>query len=323
MDDEQTACIAMRHATSNDLLRQGLAHPSPKVRVVLAGLPLPYMQSLRYKLAVDPVLKVREAVFDYIKNHVKDHYGRKISEILTILSNDPCVKFRARILDDYRLPCEEVDRMGKDKSVRVRLNVLRRCTWRLTTDYGLLDEKRVLVRCKAAEIIARSLDFSPFKVMNDRALSRLEAKIAADPAHEVRVILAGAYDASPKILKRLIKDPSPEVQRELTERFLPTTARETAKWSDKKTGVLKDLETHRNPYIRAIVASSNVIGKRRSLRMSKDRCWYVRAMLAKNINDPAILETLSKDKHPLVCEYANEKLECFKSDEEQDNSTFP
>ena len=323
MDDEQTACIAMRHATSNDLLRQGLAHPSPKVRVVLAGLPLPYMQSLRYKLAVDPVLKVREAVFDYIKNHVKDHYGRKISEILTILSNDPCVKFRARILDDYRLPCEEVDRMGKDKSVRVRLNVLRRCTWRLTTDYGLLDEKRVLVRCKAAEIIARSLDFSPFKVMNDRALNRLEAKIAADPAHEVRVILAGAYDASPKILKRLIKDPSPEVQRELTERYLPTTARETAKWSDKKTGVLKDLETHRNPYIRAIVASSNVIGKRRSLRMSKDRCWYVRAMLAKNINDPAILETLSKDKHPLVCEYANEKLECFKSDEEQDNSTFP
>ena len=323
MDDEQTACIAMRHATSNDLLRQGLAHPSPKVRVVLAGLPLPYMQSLRYKLAVDPVLKVREAVFDYIKNHVKDHYGRKISEILTILSNDPCVKFRARILDDYRLPCEEVDRMGKDKSVRVRLNVLRRCTWRLTTDYGLLDEKRVLVRCKAAEIIARSLDFSPFKVMNDRALSRLEAKIAADPAHEVRVILAGAYDASPKILKRLIKDPSPEVQRELTERYLPTTARETAKWSDKKTGVLKDLETHRNPYIRAIVASSNVIGKRRSLRMSKDRCWYVRAMLAKNINDPAILETLSKDKHPLVCEYANEKLECFKSDEEQDNSTSP
>ena len=323
MDDEQTACIAMRHATSNDLLRQGLTHPSPKVRVVLAGLPLPYMQSLRYKLAVDPVLKVREAVFDYIKNHVKDHYGRKISEILTILSNDPCVKFRARILDDYRLPCEEVDRMGKDKSVRVRLNVLRRCTWRLTTDYGLLDEKRVLVRCKAAEIIARSLDFSPFKVMNDRALNRLEAKIAADPAHEVRVILAGAYDASPKILKRLIKDPSPEVQRELTERYLPTTARETAKWSDKKTGVLKDLETHRNPYIRAIVASSNVIGKRRSLRMSKDRCWYVRAMLAKNINDPAILETLSKDKHPLVCEYANEKLECFKSDEEQDNSTSP
>jgi hypothetical protein len=219
------------------------------------------------------------------------------------------------------LPSEEVDRMGKDKSVRVRLNVLRRRTWRLTTDYGLLDEKRVLVRCKATEIIARSLDFSPFKVMNDRALNRLEAKIAADPAHEVRVILAGAYDASPKILKRLIKDPSPEVQRELTRRYLPTTARETAKWSDKKTGVLKDLETHRNPYIRAIVASSNVIGKRRSLRMSMDRCWYVRAMLAKNINDPAILENLSKDKHPLVCDYANKKLERFKSDEEQDNST--
>jgi hypothetical protein len=321
MDDEQTACVAMKHALSNDMLRQGLAHPNPKVRVVLAGLPLPYMQDLRYKLAFDPAIEVREAVFNYINKHVQDHRGRKISEILTILSHDPCVKFRARIIDDYRLPSEEVDRMGKDKSVRVRLNVLRRRSWRLTTDYGLLDEKRVLVRCKAAEIIARSLDFSPFKEMNDRALNRLEAKIAADPAPEVRVILAGASDASAKILRKLIKDPSPEVQRELTERFFWGTARDTAKWSEKKTGVLKDLETHRNPYVRAIVASSNVIGKRRSLRMAKDRCWYVRAMLAKNINDPAILETLSKDKHPLVCEYANEKLERFKSDEEHDNST--
>ena len=321
MDDEQTASIAMKHSTTNDLLRQGLAHPSPKVRVVLAGLPLPYMQDLRYKLAVDPALEVREAVFDYIKNHVKDHRGRKISEILTILSHDPCVKFRARIIEDYRLPSEEVDRMGKDKSVRVRLNVLRRRSWRLTTDYGLLDVKRVLVRCKAAEIIARSLDFSPFKEMNDRVLNRLESKIAADPAPEVRVILAGAYDASAKILRKLIKDPSPEVQRKLTRRYLPRTPGDTAKWSEKKTGVLKDLETHRNPYIRAIVASSNVIGKRRSHRMAKDRCWYVRAMLAKNISDQAILETLSKDKHPLVCEYANEKLERFKSDEEHDNST--
>ena len=323
IDDEQTASIAMKHSTTNDLLRQGLAHPSPKVRVVLAGLPLPYMQDLRYKLAVDPALEVREAVFDYIKNHVKDHRGRKISEILTILSHDPCVKFRARIIEDYRLPSEEVDRMGKDKSVRVRLNVLRRRSWRLTTDYGLLDEKRVLVRCKAAEIIARSLDFSPFKEMNDRVLNRLESKIAADHSPEVRVILAGAYDASAKILRKLIKDPSPEVQRKLTRRYLPRTPGDTAKWSEKKTGVLKDLETHRNPYIRAIVASSNVIGKRRSLRMAKDRCWYVRAMLAKNISDTAILETLSKDKHPLVCEYANEKLERFKSDEEQDNSTSP
>ena len=323
MDDEQTACIAMKHATTNDLLRQGLAHPSPKVRVVLAGLPLPYMQDLRYKLAVDPALEVREAVFDYIKNRVKDHKGRKISEILTMLSHDPCVKFRARIIDDYRLPSEEVDRMGKDKSVRVRLNVLRRRSWRLTTDYGLLDEKRVLVRSKAAEIITLSLDFDPFKKMNDRVLNRLEAKIAADPAHEVRVILAGAYDASAKILKRLIKDPSPEVQRELTRRYLPRTPGDTAKWSEKKTGVLKELEAHRNPYIRAIAASSNVIGKRRSLRMSKDRCWYVRAMLAKKISDPAILETLSKDKHPLVCEYATESLEYIESQKEDPNSTSP
>ncbi|MFN6044389.1 MAG: hypothetical protein ACK49I_02855 [Verrucomicrobiota bacterium] len=321
MDDEQTASIAMKHSTTNDLLRQGLAHPSPKVRVVLAGLPLPYMQDLRYKLAVDPALEVREAVFDYIKNHVKDHRGRKISEILTVLSHDPGVKFRARIIEDYRLPSEEVDRMGKDKSVRVRLNVLRRRSWRLTTDYGLLDEKRVLVRCKAAEIIARSLDFSPFKEMNDRVLNRLESKIAADPSPEVRVILAGAYDASAKILRKLIKDPSPEVQRELTERYLPRTPGDTAKWSEKKTGVLKDLEAHRNPYIRAIAATSNVIGKFRTRRMATDRCWYVRAMLAKNIKDSTILETLSKDKHPLVCEYANEKLERFKSDEEHDNST--
>jgi hypothetical protein len=317
MDDEQTACVAMKHALSNDMLRQGLAHPNPKVRVVLAGLPLPYMQDLRYKLAIDPAIEVREAVFNYINKHVQDHRGRKISEILTILSHDPCVKFRARIIDDYRLPSEEVDRMGKDKSVRVRLNVLRRRSWRLTTDYGLLDEKRVLVRCKAAEIIARSLDFSPFKEMNDRALNRLEAKIAADPAADVRVILAGASDASAKILRKLIKDPSPEVQRELTERFFWGTARDTAKWSLKKTGVLKDLEAHRNPYVRAIVACSNVIGKRRSRRMATDRCWYVRAMLAKNIKDPTILGNLSKDKHPLVREYATEKLARIESRQKQ------
>jgi hypothetical protein len=321
MDDEQTACIAMKHSTSNDLLRQGLAHPSPKVRVVLAGLPLPYMQDLRYKLAVDPAIEVREAVFNYINKHVGDHQGRKISEILTILSHDPCIKFRARIIYDYRLPKREVERMGKDKSVRIRLNVLDRLSWCITSDYGLLDHKRHLIRSKAAEIITRSLDFSPFKDTNNHVFKRLEAKIAADPAPEVRVILANAYRASPRILQQLIKDPSPQVQRRLTKRTLPKTRSETAFWSEKKTGVLKDLEAHRNPYIRAIAASSNVIGKFRTRRMATDRCWYVRAMLAKNINDPAILEALSKDKHPLVREYAAEKLERFKSDEEHDNST--
>lgn len=94
-----------------------------------------------------------------------------------------------------------------------------------------------------------------------------------------------------------------------------------ASLSSEKTGVLKDLETHRNPYIRAIVASSNVIGKFRTRRMAKDRCWYVRAMLAKNIKDPTILETLSKDKHPLVREYAAEALESIESHQKQLNST--
>jgi hypothetical protein len=55
--------------------------------------------------------------------------------------------------------------------------------------------------------------------------------------------------------------------------------------------------------------------------MAKDRCWYVRAMLAKNIKDPTILETLSKDKHPLVCEYATESLEYIESKKEDPNST--
>jgi hypothetical protein len=124
-------------------------------------------------------------------------------------------------------------------------------------------------------------------------------------------------------LRKLIKDPSPEVQRELTERFFWGTARDTAKWSLKKTGVLKELEAHRNPYVRAIVASSNVIGKRRSRRMATDRCWYVRAMLAKNIKDPTILGNLSKDKHPLVREYATESLEYIESQKEDPNSTSP
>jgi hypothetical protein len=311
-DDEQTACIAMKHATSNDLLRQGLAHPSPKVRVVLSGLPLPYMQNLRYQLAADPVIEVREAVFNYINKHVRDYKGRKISDILTILSYDRSEKIRTMVIDDYRLPSEDVDRLGNDRSVDVRLNVLRRRRWNLTSDYGLLDDKQSTVRCKAAEIISGSFGFRIYRETKDRELKRLEAKIAADPSPHVRAILAGACHASAKILHQLIKDSSPEVQRRLTERYLPETRTKAAKWSVRKYDVLKELEAHRNPYIRAIAASSNVIGKRRSHRMAKDRCWYVRAMLAKKINDPAILETLSKDKHPLVCELAAKRLAYIK-----------
>jgi hypothetical protein len=57
--------------------------------------------------------------------------------------------------------------------------------------------------------------------------------------------------------------------------------------------------------------------------MATDRCWYVRAMLAKNIKDPTILETLSKDKHPLVCEYATEKLARIESRQKQLEETSP
>ena len=320
MDDEQTACIAMQHSSSNVMLRQGLSHPNPKVRIILAGLALPYVQDLRYQLAVDPTREVRLAVFDYIKYHVPHHTGRKISEILTILSQDPCAKVRTKIIEDHRLPKEEVDRMCSDKSVRVRLNVLRCLSWNLTTDCGLLDHKRACVRIKATHIITNA--FAYYKRIEDSRIDQIEVKIAADSSPAVRSILAGASNTSPSILQQLIEDPSPQVQRRLTKRILPKTRSKMASLSSEKTGVLKDLETHRNPYIRAIVASSNIIGKRRSLRMAEDCCWYVRAMLAKNIYDPAILETLSKDKHPLVCEYANEKLECLKSDEEDDNSTL-
>jgi hypothetical protein len=312
MDDEQTACVAMKHALSNDMLRQGLAHSSPKVRVVLAGLPLPYMQDLRYKLAADPAIEVREAVFNYINKHVRDYKGRKISDILTILSYDRSEKIRTMVIDDYRLPSEDVDRLGNDRSVDVRLNVLRRRSWSLTSDYGLLDDKQSTVRCKAAEIITGSFGYRVYRETKDRALMRLEAKVAADPSPKVRAILAGACHASAKILRQLIKDSSPEVQRRLTERYLPETRTNAAKWSVRKYDVLKELEAHRNPYIRAIAASSNVIGKRRSHRMAKDRCWYVRAMLAKKINDTAILENLSKDKHPLVCELAAKRLAYIK-----------
>jgi hypothetical protein len=323
MDDEPTACVAMQHATSNDLLRLGLAHPSPKVRVILAGLPLPYMQDLRYKLAVDPSLEVRLAVFEYIKDHVKYHNGRKLSEILAILSHDPCPKVRARIIDDYRLPIKEVERMGGDKSVRVRLRVLRRHVWNLKSHYGLLDHKSALVRTKAAETITLSLDDEPLGKRKNRIHAKLEAKIAADPSPAVRCVLAAEHGASANVLRQLIKDPSPEVQRTLTERLMPTTRSQAAHWSRKKTGVLKELEVHRNPYIRAIAASSNVIGKFRARRLAADRCWYVRAMLAKNIKDPAILETLSKDTHPLVREYAAHVLEFIESKQEHHNTTAP
>jgi hypothetical protein len=307
----------MKHALSNDMLRQGLAHPNPKVRVVLAGLPLPYMQDLRYKLAVDPAREVRLAVFDYIRGHVRHHTGRKISEILTILSHDPCAKIRTMIIDDYRLPREEVERMGHDKSVRVRLNVLWRFARDLKSHYGLLDHKRVGVRIEAAKIVTRWMRYDPFEKRKNRNFSKFEAIIAADPSPQVRCVLAAESGASAKTLCQLIKDPSPEVQRTLTKRYMSTTRSESMRWSKKKYDVLKELEAHRNPYIRAIAASSNAIGKRRPRRMAKDRCWYVRAMLAKNINDTAVLESLSKDKHPLVCEYATEKLARIESHQKQ------
>ena len=308
-DDEATACAAMQHAHTNELLRQGLAHPSSKVRVVLAGLPLPYMQDLRYKLAVDPAPEVREAVFLYITNHVQHHTGRKISEILTILSRDPLAKIRTMVIDDYRLPNKDIERMRTDPSVRVRMNVLRRYSWELPGDYGLLDHKSTLVRCMAADIISQNFTRSS---PSNRVIKRLEAKIAADPSPKVRSIAAGAYRTSARILQRLIHDNSPEVQRKLTNRYLPKTQRDMEWWINKQVfGILSLLERDRNPYNRAIAAASPRIGKRRTRRMVTDRNWYVRAMLAKNTEDIEVLKILSKDKHKLVSEFASTRLEYF------------
>lgn len=308
-DDEATACVAMQHSTSNELLRQGLAHPSPKVRIVLAGLPLPYLQDLRYKLAVDPAPAVREAVFLYITTHVQHHTGRKISEILTILSHDPLAKIRTMVIDDYRLPRKDVKRLGNDKSVRVRMNVLRRYCWELTSDYGLLDHKSTLVRCMAAEIIARR--FNPRK-LGDCLMSQLENKIAKDPSPKVRVIAATAYGTSARNLKRLILDPSLDVQRGLIGRYLPMSQRNMEIWINTQVfGILSLLERDRNPYNRAIAAASPRVGKRRTRRMMSDPCWYVRAMLAKNVTDLELLEILSKDKHNLVVEVATRRLAYF------------
>lgn len=318
-EDPETACKAMRHSLSSELLHQGMRHPNARVRVVLAGLPLRQLQDLRHTLALDPDARVRVAVFEYIKNHIPTHRGRKISEVLTILSKDPCPKIRARVVGDYRLPYEELRRLGKDPSVRVRLSVLDHCESDENRHYGLLGHRNVLVRRMAAEIIVGK--FSSFS-RDPRSVRTIERKLIRDPSPIIRSILAEEWNASGEALRRLIQDPSPQVQQTLVERTLPWRNADIERWAGAKTGVLKCFEADPNPYVRAIAAASKVVGARRTRRLAADPSWYVRAILAIHTRDPAVIETLSRDSHPLVRESARDRLR-DQHDDVHDNASEP
>jgi hypothetical protein len=114
-----------------------------------------------------------------------------------------------------------------------------------------------------------------------------------------------------KVLRKLISDESPEVQKTLVERYLPQTKTELDGWLGKRVArPLKLLEANKNPYCRAVAVSSRMVGKRRLSRMESDPCWFVRAILAKNGHrlDPEALQRLAMDKHPLVRLCANNRL---------------
>lgn len=114
-----------------------------------------------------------------------------------------------------------------------------------------------------------------------------------------------------KVLRKLIRDESPEVQRTLVDRYLPRTKTELDGWLGKSVArPLKLLEADKNPYCRAVAVSSRMVGKRRLSRMESDSCWFVRAILAKNGHrlDPEALQRLAMDKHPLVQLCASNRL---------------
>jgi uncharacterized protein (DUF111 family) len=121
-------------------------------------------------------------------------------------------------------------------------------------------------------------------------------------------VAAESVNTSLPVLKLLIADEAPEVQRALTQRHTKCGARSAE--------IRGALEASRNPYERAIAASIYGTGKKRLHRLAADRCWYVRAMTAKfgYKVDMALLKTLADDSHPLVQEYALGRLKASEAE---------
>ena len=306
--DYKTAANAVCHTNSGVLMRLGARHESPEVRAAVAGRVGPCAIRLRFILATDPSLKVRKAVHSYLTRRVQHFEGTNITQTLVILSRDPIARMRAAVVLDRRLPKKEITRLSEDPSVRVRLKVLERESWSPTSHYGLLDHKSEKVRYLAAKLLLQSWGQGAW---HDKPRSGFDRMAASDVSTRIRRVAAESGHASVAILRKLISDKTPEVQRSLVERRLPQTKTELDRWLGPRVArPLKLLEAARNPYCRAVAVSSRMAGKRRLLRMESDPCWFVRAILAKNGHDLNIeaLQRLAADKHPLVQLCASNRL---------------
>lgn len=306
--DHQTAANAVELTNSGVLMRLGSKHQSPEVRAVVAGRVGPCATKLRFNLATDPSLKVRKAVHSYLTRRVQNFDGTNITETLGILSRDPLAKMRAAIVSDRRLSKRDITRLREDPSVRVRLEVLERESWRPTSHYGLLDHKSEKIRYLAAGLLLQPWGQGAW---HDKQRSPFDHIAASDISMRIRQVAAESGETSVKVLRKLISDKSPEVQRSLVERSLPQTKTELDRWLGKRVArPLKLLEFNKNPYCRAVAVSSRIVGKRRLMRMESDPCWFVRAILAKNGHDLDIeaLQRLAADKHPLVQLCASNRL---------------
>jgi hypothetical protein len=305
-DDETVAiAIARIHGDHSDLINVGFSHPSARVRAVVAGISGRQAAQLRPKLAMDPSFPVRLSVCSYLVNRISSYDGPGIREALEILSRDPVAKIRALVVRDRRLPQKNLSHLFGDKSVRVRLQVLEHRCYGSRQDLGMLDHKVVGVRVEAAKLIMENQRGATTLEEGKRTESAdplPDARIAADASPLVRVVAAESGNTSLPVLKLLIADKDPEVQRALTQRSKKSVRR--------PADVMRKLEASRNPYERAKATGIYGAGKRRLHRLAADRCWYVRAMTAKYGHkvDLALLKTLAGDPHPMVRECALRRL---------------
>jgi hypothetical protein len=305
--DDETVALALEKIHGDDTVCMNLAfsHPSARVRAVLARRPGRRAANLRKKLAMDPAYPVRFSVCLYLREAIPYFDGRGIREALATLAKDPVARIRARVVQDRRLPQESLPALFEDKSVRVRLQVLKHRCGGSSLDLRLLDHKRVKVRAEAAELIMRNQRVQRQQGRRKKSEPRLpllDARIARDPSPVVRVVAAKSSNTSLPVLKFLIDDEAPEVQRTLTGRNIERVACPAYE--------MNLLETSRNPYERATAAGIYGVGKKRLHRLAADRCWYVRAMTAKwgHKLDTSLLETLAADRHPMVQECARPRL---------------
>jgi hypothetical protein len=145
--------------------------------------------------------------------------------------------------------------------------------------------------------------------------SKLDEKVASDPSPKVRQVAAFSSATSLKVLEKLLQDESPEVQQALVKREAPRTLNSLSHWlantgNQTKSNTSWDLTSSQNPYRRAMVAGVYRAGKKRLRKLAADKCWYVRAMTAKNGHEIELnlLAKLVEDPHPIVREQARKRL---------------